>query len=1441
MPIDPNTINAQFPVANQDNDSQGFRDNFSAIQQNFAEANVAISGLQATTIGITGPVYTPIPGNLQTSTVTLVTEFQESTGDTTLTFPGNSAIRIPYGNSNQRPAPAIGQIRYNTDTDQIEYYNSENWYPIGPTGPAGPASVVTGPTGPADGPTGSTGPLGPQGMPGQQGFPGIPGPTGPTGVTGPTGPTGETGPTGPTGYTGPTGETGPTGPTGYTGPTGPTGETGPTGPTGYTGPSGPTGPTGVGIPAEPIRSVQFNEDGLVFGGSSAMTFGYDNVFNVNSLRSNNLEIANNIIRNRISSANVILQTSADGGVLVSNDLYVGGVARGTAPHVTGVMYVTMDGDDTNTGLAEDRAKRTIASAASAAAFLIADPSTPWIYATIYVRAGVYVEPNPITVHSGVTIFGDNLRSVTVEPLNPYDDIFWLNPKTYLYGMTFRGHRFPAAAVQFPENGTTVISDLHDWASPYVQNCSSITLGKYISGNSGELEYEAGSGMIVDGVRGRKLSSPDFGNVQVPIFNTWTSGNTAIFYTDYAPTFSGNVAIGWQLQSGIEGTPVVVTATSTTTLNGYDAYQISFNKEFLYNLVTVDAFDNVLTSTSAVIANNTSPGFGDTVTSGWYLESPARDGFVNASTLLRYNIPFIQAQTVAYVQAQFPSVIFDPTICARDIGYITDAVCIDILAGNYNRSIQAGRAYYQGVTLVLPADTVSATVAAIEFANSIAQTVISNSPWDTIYDPFVTQVTKFNLAGGIIAIDQVDICYNLVTEIITNCPVDNMPLENGQRLMVSNRRFAQTEVVAYVNSVYPGTLFNDTLTSLCYRDVGYLWDAVTYDTFDGGNAQSVVDGLFYWDANNQTRIPGEIPQTVAAIQYAKQLAINVLTNVQTNPLYQTDVPQVIDTAYVGGTVVLQKATNLFDVVSNIVQNGPTVAPIMWNSPGPGTLVSSVTYIEDYQCMPGNNVWLIEFANPLPGNSWNFQLTYPLPLYNLVFTTVGGPMTLVPFKSVLPYRGQGLNSMVLDAFTQYNEIGYEPQPVPAGTYDISALNHGGNGIVIKNGGYAQLVSIFEICCNIGVLCQSGGTCSITNSNTDFGNYGLWADGMSELQYVCTIDNASATAAGIANGTAGLWFVNNLPLFNPAAPSQGYVRPYVGQVCFIDTLYYTVQASNLTVQGSGYTTSTGPTINFQYDPNINLGGTEAQAIPVMIPDGGTYLGNPTYKVDSVTILVSGAQFTAAQLADHNPDTGFMVIGNEWTALSDAPLNSDYAYGNNHYLVTTAGVFGVTPPTHTSGSAVNGSATLTYLGTRAAGYAIGYPTYYTVTVGTSTGSGYGTVEIDELLPYTPDDASNVYMFQVSRIISSSHCMEYVGAGTDIAKCIPARTSSLAGNVPKQFNEVAQTNGGRVAFTTTDHLGNFRIGDQLQINQNTGTLSGRTFQKSLFAIMTPYILALEG
>ena len=43
--INPNNIDTTYPVAGQDNDSQGFRDNFTNIKNNFTEAQTELNDL----------------------------------------------------------------------------------------------------------------------------------------------------------------------------------------------------------------------------------------------------------------------------------------------------------------------------------------------------------------------------------------------------------------------------------------------------------------------------------------------------------------------------------------------------------------------------------------------------------------------------------------------------------------------------------------------------------------------------------------------------------------------------------------------------------------------------------------------------------------------------------------------------------------------------------------------------------------------------------------------------------------------------------------------------------------------------------------------------------------------------------------------------------------------------------------------------------------------------------------------------------------------------------------------------------------------------------------------------------------------------------------------------------------------------------------------------
>jgi hypothetical protein len=245
-----------------------------------------------------------------------------------------------------------------------------------------------------------------------------------------------------------------------------------------------------------------------------------------------------------------------------------------------------------------------------------------------------------------------------------------------------------------------------------------------------------------------------------------------------------------------------------------------------------------------------------------------------------------------------------------------------------------------------------------------------------------------------------------------------------------------------------------------------------------------------------------------------------------------------------------------------------------------------------------------------------------------------------------KASGLRSMVTDSFTQ--------------------INNGGIGIHILNKGYAQLVSIFTVFCDVGILCESGGFCSITNSNSSFGNFGLKANGVSELLYSGTV--SSPVLKGF-NGIA-LGGLSTRPKYGDAIKFSSYEN------------YYTVVNSS------------------------------------------------------------------------------PLISNTSTVTLDVTLDQDVNIG---------------------------------------------------------------------------DTANFY--QRSLITASGHTFEYIGTGINPATALPA-----SGAFPIQENEVVEDGdrGGRVFYTSTDQLGDFRVGNELIFNRASGTITGDTFDRSLFAVLTPYILAIE-
>ena len=81
-------------------------------------------------------------------------------------------------------------------------------------------------------------------------------------------------------------------------------------------------------------------------------------------------------------------------------------------------------------------------------------------------------------------------------------------------------------------------------------------------------------------------------------------------------------------------------------------------------------------------------------------------------------------------------------------------------------------------------------------------------------------------------------------------------------------------------------------------------------------------------------------------------------------------------------------------------------------------------------------------------------------------------------------------------------------------FTIVSFGGTGYKVINDGYTQLVSVFVIFCADGVLSESGGYASITNSATNFGQFALRGIGFRKDPYefdIATISNVSSTPTG------------------------------------------------------------------------------------------------------------------------------------------------------------------------------------------------------------------------------------------------------------------------------------------------------------------------------------------
>jgi hypothetical protein len=131
-------------------------------------------------------------------------------------------------------------------------------------------------------------------------------------------------------------------------------------------------------------------------------------------------------------------------------------------------------------------------------------------------------------------------------------------------------------------------------------------------------------------------------------------------------------------------------------------------------------------------------------------------------------------------------------------------------------------------------------------------------------------------------------------------------------------------------------------------------------------------------------------------------------------------------------------------------------------------------------------------------------------------------------------------------------------------------------------------------------------------------------------------------------------------------------------------------------------------------------------------------------------------------------------------------------------------------------------------------YPIYYTIESATEPVSGISTIVLNTTLNNTVGTGSTVYFSRLSLQIATTISFEWIGAGTNINTAKPA-----LGGLTDPATEVVKLEGGQVVYTSTNQAGNFKIGDDITVNQLTGTITGRSFDQSLLNTITPLIIAL--
>jgi len=471
-------------------------------------------------------------------------------------------------------------------------------------------------------------------------------------------------------------------------------------------------------------------------------------------------------------------------------------------------------------------------------------------------------------------------------------------------------------------------------------------------------------------------------------------------------------------------------------------------------------------------------------------------------------------------------------CRRDVGHFISAITRDLEFGSNYNVIDAAKKYIDGTNTQIDFvnNEIIQTVRALEYARELITFAMrkwrtgTGAPGQAIYVPQYSQLDRY-FDPTIIDDISTPACANVASAIDTLSYLFIDVLANntngtyldGAYLIARNRDLIADEAYKLAMIQYPSLGLGNIDERKCRRDINHIISAIIRDLSLGGNFGIVNAAEFYFTGNALTGIPAsELAPTRFAFEKARDLCIAAMRNwtdaagaAIATP--NSDIPQFTDSSILVDPTGVPLCANVEASITTAFQ---LLDDILSGTTSPGATVRDTGTLFDTST-------IATFPDSIIYDSKGTKLT---PRSDFADNPIIEASPYTQNASVISFLGGGGAEVDGDKVKQPN------CPFPGLELDGSAsfpnqgksmvasaftiVSFGGTGYKITNDGYVQLVSVFVIFCADGVLAESGGYCSITNSATNFGIFALRGIGFRKDAYefdVGTISNVSSTPTG------------------------------------------------------------------------------------------------------------------------------------------------------------------------------------------------------------------------------------------------------------------------------------------------------------------------------------------